>query len=176
MLIEKWLGASAGSKPQQDFPELGIELKTIPIDANFSPLETTYVCFAPLLMVPGITWETSNVRNKLQQVLWLPIEGDRAIPLAERRVATGFYWRPNESEDTLLRRDWEELVEQIATGQVESITSRQGEALHIRPKAANGKVLTDALGPEGQRIKTRPRGFYLRKTFTHQILLNAFGG
>ena len=45
MLIEKWLGASAGSKPQQDFPELGIELKTIPIDANFSPLETTYVCF-----------------------------------------------------------------------------------------------------------------------------------
>lgn len=175
MLIEKWLGASAGSKPQQDFPELGIELKTIPIDANFSPLETTYVCFAPLLMTPGITWETSNVRNKLQQVLWLPIEGDRAIPLAERRVATGFYWRPNESEDTLLRRDWEELVEQIATGQVESITSRQGEALHIRPKAANGKVLTDALGPEGQRIKTRPRGFYLRKTFTHQILLNAFG-
>ena len=69
-----------------------------------------------------------------------------------------------------------ELVEQIATGQVESITSRQGEALHIRPKAANGKVLTDALGPEGQRIKTRPRGFYLRKTFTHQILRNAFGG
>ena len=35
MLIEKWLGASAGSKPQQDFPELGIELKTIPIDAHF---------------------------------------------------------------------------------------------------------------------------------------------
>lgn len=27
MLIEKWLGATAGSKPQQDFPELGIELK-----------------------------------------------------------------------------------------------------------------------------------------------------
>ncbi len=71
MLIEKWLGASAGSKPQQDFPELGIELKTIPIDGQFAPLETTYVCFAPLLMPPGITWETSNVRNKLQQVLWL---------------------------------------------------------------------------------------------------------
>ena len=43
MLIERWLGASAGSKPQQDFPELGIELKTIPIDDNFMPLETTYV-------------------------------------------------------------------------------------------------------------------------------------
>ena len=91
-------------------------------------------------------------------------------------MATGFYWRPNEDEDAIFRNDWEELVEQIATGQVESINSRQGEALHIRPKAANGKVLTDALGPEGQRIKTRPRGFGLRKTFTHQILCNAFGG
>ena len=174
MLIEKWLGASAGSKPQQDFPELGIELKTIPIDAQFAPLETTYVCFAPLLMQPGITWETSNVRNKLQQVLWLPIEGDREIPLAHRRVATGFFWRPSPNENEILRKDWEELTEQIITGNVESITSRQGEALHIRPKAANGKVLTDALGPEGQRIKTRPRGFYLRKTFTHHILINAF--
>lgn len=176
MLIEKWLGASAGSKPQQDFPELGIELKTIPIDAHFAPLETTYVCYAPLLMLPGVSWETSNVRNKLQQVLWLPIEGDRAIPLPERRIATGFYWRPNQHQNTLLRNDWEELVEQIATGHVEAITSRQGEALHIRPKAANGKALTDALGPEGQRIKTRPRGFYLRKSFTHQIIYDAFSG
>ncbi len=175
MLIEKWLGATAGSKPQQDFPELGIELKTIPIDGRFSPLETTYVCYAPLLMPLGITWETSNVRNKLQQVLWLPIEGDRSIPLAERRVATGFYWQPSIDEDDLLRQDWEELVEQIVTGHVESITSRQGEALHIRPKAANGSVLTEALNPEGQRIQTRPRGFYLRKTFTGQILQNAFG-
>jgi len=125
-------------------------------------------------MPPGITWETSNVRNKLQQVLWLPIEGDRAIPLAERRVASGFYWRPSDYEDAILRSDWEELVEQIATGHVESITSRQGVALHIRPKAANGKVLTDTLGQDGQRIKTRPRGFYLRKTFTQQILLDAF--
>lgn len=174
MLIEKWLGASAGSKPQQDFPELGIELKTIPIDSQFAPLETTYVCFAPLLMTPGITWETSNVRNKLRRVLWLPLEGDRQIPLAERRVATGFYWSPSEEENHILKDDWEELTEQIVTGHVESITSRQGNALHIRPKAANGKVLTDALNPDGERIKTRPRGFYLRKTFTHSVLMNAF--
>ena len=174
MLIERWLGASAGSKPQQDFPELGIELKTIPIDANFMPLETTYVCYAPLLMQPGLTWETSNVRNKIQQVLWLPIEGDRRIPLAQRRVASAFYWQPSAQEDVLLKQDWEELTEQILTGHVESITSRQGEALHLRPKAASGKVLADALGPQGERIKTRPRGFYLRKTFTQHVLYNAF--
>lgn len=44
MLLEYYLGASAGSKPEQDFSELGIELKTIPIDRLGMPLETTFVC------------------------------------------------------------------------------------------------------------------------------------
>ncbi|QPG05320.1 DNA mismatch repair endonuclease MutH [Salinimonas marina] len=174
-LLELWLGASAGSKPQQDFPELGVELKTVPIDAGWQPLETTYVCYAPLMGAPGMTWARSNVRNKLGQVLWLPVEGDRRLPVAQRRVANAILWSPDAREDEILRSDWEELTEQIVLGQVEQITARQGQALHLRPKAANGSVFTDALGPEGERIRTRPRGFYLRKSFTHQILINAFG-
>lgn len=174
MLIEKWLGATAGSKPQQDFPELGVELKTIPIDGNFNPLETTYVCYAPLISKPGTTWQTSNVRNKLQQVLWVPLEGDRAIPLAQRRVATAFFWQPDAREDAILQKDWEELTEMIVLGEVEKITARLGQALHIRPKAASGNVLTDAFNADGQKIKTRPRGFYLRTSFTGAVLHRHF--
>ncbi|WP_312721672.1 MutH/Sau3AI family endonuclease, partial [Escherichia sp. AM3] len=48
VLLERWLGASAGSKPEQDFAALGVELKTIPIDSQGRPLETTFVCVAPL--------------------------------------------------------------------------------------------------------------------------------
>ncbi|MDC8833090.1 DNA mismatch repair endonuclease MutH [Alteromonas gilva] len=172
-LIELWLGATAGSKPQQDFPELGVELKTLPIDQQARPLETTYVCIAPLLAPPLTSWQTSNVKNKLQCVLWVPIEGERQIPVAERRLATPFLWQPSPQQDAMLARDWEELTELIALGKVESITARHGHALHIRPKAASGKVLTDAIGPDGGRIKTRPRGFYLRTQFTQQ-LLNAY--
>ena len=117
---------------------------------------------------------TSNIKNKLGQVLWLPVEGDRRLPVAQRRVANAILWSPNVSENALLQADWEELTEQIVLGQVEQITARQGQALQLRPKAANGSVLTDALGPEGERIRTRPRGFYLRKSFTRNILLNAF--
>lgn len=175
-LLETWLGATAGSKPQQDFPELGIELKSLPIDQHGMPLETTYVCYAPLLNKPGLTWHTSNVRNKLQQVLWMPVEGERSIPIPERRVASPVLWSPSAEEDEELAADWEELTEMIQLGHVESITSKQGQALHIRPKAANGSVLTDALGVNGERIRTRPRGFYLRKRFTGNILRRAFLG
>ncbi len=34
ILLEIWLGASAGSKPEQDFAALGVELKTIPVDSR----------------------------------------------------------------------------------------------------------------------------------------------
>ena len=30
---------------QNDFANIGVELKTIPIDASGNPLETTYVCY-----------------------------------------------------------------------------------------------------------------------------------
>ncbi len=55
ILLELWLGASAGSKPEQDFAALGVELKTIPIDSRGRPLETTFVCVAPLTGNSGVT-------------------------------------------------------------------------------------------------------------------------
>ncbi len=173
-LIESYLGATAGSKPQQDFVELGVELKTLPLSYANKPLETTYVCYAPLLKQAGVSWDTSSVKNKLQQVLWVPVEGEREIPPSERTIGSAILWQPSEAQNQALQEDWEELMELIALGQVESITARIGQFLQLRPKAANGKALTEAVGIDGEKIMTRPRGFYLRKNFTQQILDNAF--
>ncbi|MFU0966024.1 DNA mismatch repair endonuclease MutH [Kluyvera ascorbata] len=174
ILLEIWLGASAGSKPEQDFAALGVELKTIPIDAEGRPLETTFVCVAPLTGNSGVTWENSHVRHKLKRVLWIPVEGERAIPLAERRVGSPLLWTPSVEEENQLRMDWEELMDLIVLGQVERITARHGEVLQLRPKAANSKALTEAIGAQGERIMTLPRGFYLKKNFTATLLARHF--
>ena len=65
-------------------------------------------------------------------------------------------------------------MELVALGQIESITAHHGQVLQLRPKAANGRALTCAIGRQGQLIQTRPRGFYLRATFTQQLLHQAF--
>lgn len=174
VLLEIWLGASAGSKPEQDFAALGVELKTIPIDRQGRPLETTFVCVAPLTGNSGVSWETSHVRHKLKRVLWIPVEGERAIPLAERRVGSPLLWSPNEEEEQQLRLDWEELMDLIVLGEVERITARHGEVLQLRPKAANSKALTEAIGARGEPILTLPRGFYLKKNFTAALLARHF--
>lgn len=174
ILLEQWLGASAGSKPEQDFAALGIELKTIPVDSEGRPLETTFVCVAPLTGNSGVVWETSHVRHKLKRVLWIPVEGDRQIPLAERHVGSPLLWSPSEEEERQLQLDWEELMDLIVLGQVERITARHGEVLQLRPKAANSKALTEAIGADGSPILTLPRGFYLKKNFTAALLARHF--
>lgn len=174
MLLEWHLGASAGSKAEQDFAHLGIELKTIPIDAQGKPLETTFVCVAPLTGNSGVTWLTSHVRHKLARVLWIPVEGGREIPLRERRVGAPLLWSPDAEEDKMLRQDWEELMDMIVLGRVEQITARHGAWLQIRPKAANSKALTEGIGDQGQPIMTLPRGFYLKKSFTGPLLARHF--
>ena len=70
--------------------------------------------------------------------------------------------------------DWEELMDLIVLGQVERITARHGEVLQLRPKAANSKALTEAIGAHGEPIMTLPRGFYLKKNFTAALLARHF--
>lgn len=169
-LIELELGALAGSRPEPDFAHLGIELKTIPVNKAGKVLETTYVTVAPLTNILGLTWENSVVCHKLQSVLWIPVQGARDIPLSVRQIGSPILWRPSAEETTLLKQDWEEIMELITMGKVESITARQGEVLQLRPKAANSQVLTKSIDYTGALSQTNPRGFYLKTQFTQKIL------
>ncbi|WP_440055577.1 DNA mismatch repair endonuclease MutH [Pseudoalteromonas sp. T1lg65] len=174
-LLEYVLGANAGSKPVPDFEQLGIELKSLPISEQGKPLETTYVSVVPLTNLTGLRWENSSVKKKLSHVLWLPILAERSIPITERVIGHGFLWQPSHAQEQALKRDWEEQIELIATGQIETISGHLGEVMQIRPKAANSKALTNAIGPEGSIIQTLPRGFYLKTSFTQAILIQEFG-
>ena len=169
-LLERALGATAGSKAEQDFSHLGVELKTLPINAEGYPLETTFVSLAPLVQNSGVKWENSHVRHKLSCVLWMPIEGSRHIPLRERHIGAPILWKPTAEQERQLKQDWEELMDLIVLGKLEQITARIGEVMQLRPKGANSRSITKGIGRNGEVIETLPLGFYLRKAFTAGIL------
>ena len=170
MLLERALGATAGSKAEQDFSHLGVELKTLPINAEGDPLETTFVSLAPLVQNSGVKWENSHVRHKLSCVLWMPIEGSRHIPLRERHIGAPILWKPTAEQERQLKQDWEELMDLIVLGKLDQITARIGEVMQLRPKGANSRAVTKGIGKNGEIIETLPLGFYLRKEFTAGIL------
>lgn len=173
-LMELALGASAGSQALPDFPQLGIELKTLPISQLGKPLESTYVCVAPLTGVTGQLWQDSWVCRKLSHVLWLPILAERQIPLKDRVIGQGFLWQPSPEQQRLLQQDWEELMELISMGGIADIRGAHGKVLQLRPKGADSKALTKAVGADGEPIQTLPRGFYLKSSFTQAILKQQF--
>lgn len=169
-LVEKALGADAASLSEPDFTALGIELKTLPLNTQGKVQESTWVCTVPIKNANGLRWEDSCVYHKLRHVLWLPVEADSSIPLSERHIGNALLWRADERQLAALHDDWEELMELVALGRFESLDARHGEILQIRPKAANSRVLIEAVGPDGRPMKTLPRGFYLRAGFTNALL------
>jgi DNA mismatch repair protein MutH len=167
-LIERILGASAGSAAIPDFPRLGVELKTIPLDAEGKPRETTFVCSLSLSEADSAEWETSSVRAKLDHVLWVPVivEGERS------RIGRPWFWHPTPAQEAVLRADFDDIMGMIAIGKVEDLTAHVGRWLQARPKAAHSRVRTRAYGAEDEPITALPRGFYLRTRFTHALQSN----
>ena len=168
-LMEHVLGASAGSRDDPDFLEIGVELKTLPIVGG-KPKESTFVTTINLLDVPDTDFEDSSVARKLARVLWLPVQADRDLPLPERRVGSGVLWSPSEAQAKVLRADWDHIADLVVAGEVDRVTGHLGEALQVRPKAADGSVRMRAPDGDGGFRWTGPRGFYLRPSFTHQII------
>jgi len=168
--FEKILGADAGNAPIPDFSNLNIELKTLPINTCGKPAESTFISSITLTDIAKETWKTSSVYRKLQRILWIPVESAASIPLVERRVGQPFLWTPDAQQENWLKSDWCELTNRIVLGQLETISAKDGYYLQIRPKAANGQSLSWGINEQGIKIKTLPRGFYLRARFTALLL------
>jgi DNA mismatch repair protein MutH len=166
--VERALGATGGSTATWDFPELQVELKTIPVDAQTgTPRESTFVCAVSLADAERAEWATSWARAKLSRVLWVPID---VAADGARRVGSPVIWSPTPEQDRILAGDFDEIFGRIGMGDIEGITARVGRWLQLRPKAAHGRVRTTVAGAEGELVSTVPRGFYLRASFTGAIL------
>jgi DNA mismatch repair protein MutH len=169
-LVEKALGAEAGSASVPDFPRLGIELKTIPIDGTGAPRESTFVCSIGIAGAERAEWLTSAARAKLRHVLFVPIFVASDEPVEHRRIGRPLLWRPTADQEAVLRDDFDTAMGVIGAGNVEALNARSGRWLQVRPKAATGRARTFSFGADGEWIATVPRGFYLRATFTRALL------
>jgi DNA mismatch repair protein MutH len=169
-LVERALGATGGSARVHDFPDIRVELKTIPVSMDGRPRESTYVCTLPMEDADRAEWQTSWVRAKLARVLWIPLVGAEGSPQSERIIGEPVMWSPSREQDSVLRLDFEDALGQIALGNVEALTAHGGRWLQVRPKAKDGSARAMAWGREGEPILTVPRGFYLRTVFTGAIL------
>jgi DNA mismatch repair protein MutH len=169
-IVERALGLRASPLSAADFETLGVELKTLPVSQSLRPRESTFVCYVALSSLVETPWEASRVAYKLARVLFVPIESEPHLTLAERRVGSAFFWSPSRRESALLQADYAEIAGRAASGQLETLDARVGRVLQLRPKAAHGAVRVRASDGEGVPCMAQPRGFYLRAGFTGEVL------
>lgn len=169
-LLERALGASAGSRAEPDFSGLGVELKTLPVTPSGLPRESTFVATLTPRAVIADEWAASTPRKKLTRVLWVPVEGSPSIAVAERRIGHPLLWSPTDEDDRVLAADWDEFRRITREGWLDALTARTGTYLQVRPKAADATARRWTPDPDGVETLALPRGFYLRARFTARVL------
>lgn len=168
-ILELALGADPDAGDSPDFSGLAVELKSVPVRPDNTPVESTFVCAITMDEADQEVWETSRLWRRLQHVLWIPVEERRTGPLAVRKVGKPVLWKPCETDQAQLRADWEDLIGAIGAGRGGTLTAREGVVLQVRPKAATSRVRTLAPGEGGPQMAL-PLGFYLRAKFVAGVL------
>lgn len=169
-LIEIFLGANASNLPLPDFVNLNIELKTIPLGTDMMPQESTFLCVADLNREGFVSFEKSQLYHKLKTILFVLVLAPKNSQIAKRRILGYFFFSPHGKTLETMREDYNELIGLINEGRTQEINASMGTIIHMRPKAANAQELTSVRDQDGNIIQTRPRGYYLRRAFTKELM------
>ncbi len=174
-IIERELGGSEETAHGPDFAALGIELKTVPVDAGMRPVESTAVCVIDPISIAAESWQTSYVRQKLARVLFValqvPASRVASRSVGDRRVSAALLWCPSDADERLLQADFEMFVrDYFRAGRAAELTGHLGRALQVRPKAKHARDQRRAFNEEGQAVRVGKSGFYLRPAFVGAIL------
>jgi DNA mismatch repair protein MutH len=175
-ILERELGVESGGQRGPDFAALGVELKTVPVDADLSPRESTAVCQIDPITIAADSWETSYVRQKLARVLFIALEvssrgdgGSRSV--GDHRVAAVRLWSPSPDDEQALRADFELFVRgYFRRGRSDDITGHLGAVLQVRPKGRNAADRRAGYDADGRATQVGKCGFYLRPSFVGRIL------
>ncbi|RIY34978.1 MutH/Sau3AI family endonuclease [Psittacicella gerlachiana] len=173
-LIEIALGATAGSKPTQDFINLGIELKTLAIATNGKAKSDIFISSLPINKFMLQNWQTSHVLYKLKKILFVPIEYNPDISLAQRRIGKAFLWSPNKEDLAIIKQDWETIMQIITQQDFNALKSNVGQILCVRTKALNTSQAVSIEDTDGFNLNLPPLSFYLRRSFINNIINSNF--
>lgn len=171
-LVELFLGAHSHNLPTPDFTALGIELKTVPVGFDLMPEESTFICAADINPNFVVPFTQSHLYQKLKHVLFVLILSPKNVGLTigERRVLGYFFFELKGHYLQTIETDYNEFQDMIFSGHAQEIDGTMGTIVQLRPKAANGSEIIAVTDSDGNLTYTRPRGYYLRASFTRELI------
>ncbi|MBO5085995.1 MAG: hypothetical protein J6B65_02020 [Paludibacteraceae bacterium] len=180
LIVENLLGVENNNRDEADLPEIGCEIKILPLQINrngdIKAKEPTAIQMINYCQVAEEIWETAKLRTKINITFWvvyLAKENGKALNQDDYIIVDYFLDHPNATQLEVFKKDWEEIQQYIIKGDADKLSCSMGVFIEPKTKGANNQDKTDAPDGKGGLIKVRRRAFYYKKNYTNtQIIPN----
>lgn len=173
LIVENILGIANNNRDEADIPEIGCEIKILPIqknkNGNIVAKEPTAIQMINYLEVAKETWDTARLRNKINLTFWvvyLAKKDGKKLQQDDYVILDYFLDKPSDITNAVFRDDWEEIQRYIIRGDADKLSCSMGTYIEPKTKGASNQDKTDAPDGKGGTIKVRRRAFYYKKNYT----------
>lgn len=178
LIVENLLGIRNNNNADADIPEIGCEIKILPLQVNnngdIKAKEPTAIQMINYIDVAKEKWETANVRKKITLTFWivyLAKEKGKSLNQDDYLILDYFLDHPNDTHISIFKKDWENIQDFIIRGLADKLSCSMGEYIEPKTKGKNNQDVTDAPDGKGGRIKARRRAFYYKKKYTNTNII-----
>lgn len=178
LIVENLLGIENNNRDNADIPEIGCEIKILPLQKNKDGIikakEPTAIQMINYVEVAKETWETAKLRGKIALTFWvvyLAKKDGKALNQNDYIIVDYFVDHPNDIQNGIFRKDWESIQNYIISGHADALSCSMGEYLEPKTKGKNNQDKTDAPDGKGGIIKVRRRAFYYKKNYTNTAII-----
>ncbi|MDD3286607.1 MAG: hypothetical protein EOM29_08995 [Bacteroidia bacterium] len=178
LIVENLLGIKNNNRADADIPEIGCEIKILPLQVNrngdIKAKEPTAIQAINYFDVAKETWETANLRKKITLTFWivyLAKEKGKSLNQDDYVILDYFLDYPNDFQISIFKKDWENIQDFIVRGLADKLSCSMGEYIEPKTKGKNNLDVTDAPDGKGGRIKARRRAFYYKKNYTNNNII-----
>lgn len=178
LIVENLLGIKNNNSSDADIPEIGCEVKILPIQRNkngeIKAKEPTQIQMINYFEVANEKWETAKVRKKISLTFWvvyLAKENSVSLHQDQYKIIDYFVDHPNENKILVFKKDWELIQSFILKGMSDNLSCSMGEYIEPKTKGANNQDKTNAPDGKGGILKARRRAFYYKKAYTNGFII-----
>tara|TARA_B100001996_G_scaffold376365_1_gene357524 strand:+ start:709 stop:2073 length:1365 start_codon:yes stop_codon:yes gene_type:complete len=169
-IVRQWLTGGNGGRRIAELDDIGILLKTVPINPRtLRPWESTSF---PAIDIGNLvqckSFEDHFMSEEVSTILFVPtIRDSRTASWTDVRFGKPVLWQPSKNEWGRMEEEWRmhRDILRIENGVNDLPTAKETRILHLRPKAKNNTVRD--IGPWGDITR---QCFWLNRDFVQTIL------